>query len=569
MKRFPPSVCLLAVLTTAVSASAQYGLYGSPEVVPLPETGQATVPCSGYAVPAFTPNPYASATPQTPVMQPEMAQPMPSQPTPAARPMFPAQRVSPQPVWAQPRPVYGNHFTPQRKPKQQAAPRRAPRVPTPPSPPSDPAGPSPSPSDHSDAASIPDPTTGQTDPAGQDQPVLDYSMGYSACGGSLTDAVDHGSACGAYGEGCGYDGYAFAGDPDACGYGQDRSGGIFGTCGRMLGYQHNPCMPCPWYGSIMGLYMSRNDANRVWTSFQTNNQANQLTNTNDIGLTWKPGFEVTFGRRIGCCGQGPWALEASYFYIDNFEGYHSTTAHPSVSTPLTFGDCHFTNTGHGTGVNTWYDGAQEHRLWRRNEIHNVEVSLVRTRMLASCETPWDFEWEVGVRYFQFDESLRFGTLSSDGADWSDAAETAFLDEDVKNSLIGGQLGFNAGWYFHPSWRLFIGPKFGIYNNHIEQRAALYRGDGEAATTTGSYADFPVKSETNELAFLTQFDVGLDWQMTQRFSAQVGYRVIIASGIALADHQVPHFINDTPEFNHIDNNGELILHGAFAGGTFNY
>jgi hypothetical protein len=209
-------------------------------------------------------------------------------------------------------------------------------------------------------------------------------------------------------------------------------------------------------------------------------------------------------------------------------------------------------------------------LWRRNEIHSVEVNLVRTRMLANCAQPVDFEWEMGVRYFRFWEQLRFGTLSSAGAGWHDLAETAYLEDQVTNNLIGGQLGFNAGWYFHPSCRLFIAPKLGIYNNHIEQYANLTLGDGTVATvTTPSNGAFPVKSTKNALSFLTQMDVGLDWQLTQRFSAQVGYRVMVATGMALADHQIPHYINDTPEFAHVATNGELILHGAFAGASFNY
>jgi len=575
MKRFPPYVFFLASVLTATTAWGQYGLYGSPEVVPLPERSPTAIPCTGYAVPSFeaTGQP-AAAYPSTaggyqPQVMPRRMtampgyQQMPAQPQSAQPQSAPTQAMAAprpawsQPAWSQPRAAYGNYYTPEGG-RGNAAPTRAPRVPSPPAPPSTPAEASSSPSDVGGPSTLNEAAPAQSEQG--EQQYVDYGM----TSGSLTEACGgYGATCDPYAPTC--DGYGYTGD--ACGY-APSGGGVFSTCGRMLGYECDPCKPCPWYFSAAALYLSRDDANRVWTSYETNNEPNQITNTNDIGLSWEPGVEFSFGRRLGCCGT--WALEATYFTIDPFNGYHSTTHANGVSTPLTFGHCTFTNTGHGTGVNTWFDSAQEHRLWRRNEIHNIEVSLVRTRMLVGCDTPWDLEWEVGVRYFRFWESLRFGTLSGHGTGWDDLAETAYLEDQVTNNLIGAQFGFNAGWYFHRSCRLFVAPKLGLYNNHIEQYANLYRGDGEVAgVTSPSNGSFPVKTEDDHLSFLGQIDLGLDWQITRRLSAQVGYRVIFATGMALADHQIPNYINDTPEFAHVKTNGDLVLHGAFAGGTFNY
>jgi hypothetical protein len=40
-------------------------------------------------------------------------------------------------------------------------------------------------------------------------------------------------------------------------------------------------------------------------------------------------------------------------------------------------------------------------------------------------------------------------------------------------------------------------------------------------------------------------------------------------VGLADAQIPQYIVDIPEIAHIDSNGDLILHGAFAGLTYNF
>ena len=70
-----------------------------------------------------------------------------------------------------------------------------------------------------------------------------------------------------------------------------------------------------------------------------------------------------------------------------------------------------------------------------------------------------------------------------------------------------------------------------------------------------------------MSVLSQIDVGLDWQITQCLSARLGYRVVAATGIGLADNQIPPYLNDIPAIQDIDRNGNLLLHGAFAGVTY--
>ena len=53
-----------------------------------------------------------------------------------------------------------------------------------------------------------------------------------------------------------------------------------------------------------------------------------------------------------------------------------------------------------------------------------------------------------------------------------------------------------------------------------------------------YPDFPAHGTTTGIAFLTQIDVGADWQFTRNWSARAGYRVVAITGMGLADDQFP-------------------------------
>ena len=80
--------------------------------------------------------------------------------------------------------------------------------------------------------------------------------------------------------------------------------------------------------------------------------------------------------------------------------------------------------------------------------------------------------------------------------------------------------------------------------------------------------FPAHGTTTGLAFLTQIDVGADWQFSCHWSARVGYRVVAITGMGLADDQFPEYMCDTQEMgNSPQHYSSLVLHGAFLGATY--
>jgi len=470
--KYATVLILLAAVLAAAPAWAQYGLYGSPEML-APPIG-STAP--QYAYPSAPAQPSYSAAPSG---------------FDTAVAAAPNRYVSPPP----PRPVGALPSD------------RAPRLKS-----VGPAGPS------------------LVDQMLQEADSLDGKPGYPST-----------SSCGDYG----------------CGPGESCASGPV-CCGPL------------WYAEAAWLIMGRDDPNTLWTSYETNNNANQLPSR--TGAEWGHGGQITVGRRF--CG-GCWTLEGTYWALDPLEGSASVTHPSTVSTPLDFSDVVYADPLiPGLPVDL-FDGADEHRVYRRDEFHNIEMNMVRDANFGAYSDPYcrrlDIDWLIGIRYLHFEEQWAFLSLRLGGS-WANPAEVGHLEDYITNSLVGFQFGFDVDYQCHKNVRLFVRPKFGIYNNHINHTFLAFRGDGALFApdpASGVPGAYPVRSSADSLSFLTEIDLGVEWQFAPRWSAFAGYRVIAATGIGLADNQIPPYVVDIPELAAIDRNGQLVLHGAFAGLAFRF
>jgi hypothetical protein len=543
----------LFALVTACSTSVvwgQYGLYGSPETLPSPYLQASPAPAMPSSYPTtVVPN---AAMPSTSATGYYYApQPQPSY-VPQAQPRYmpqPQANYVGQPQYSYPaQPQRAPMYQPYQPGAQYRYPAPAMRAPmrTAALAPVAPNQPIPAPA--------PLPAVGGTSPApmepapqssGMMNQMLAEQDGYGCEYGGDSSGAYRGavgrfqqSACGPQAEGCGYDGYCGAG-----------------------GY-------CPWYASMSVLVLGRGDARRFWTSYVDGHEEAQLSNS-QFGMPWKAGGEARFGRRF-CCGATPYALEAVFWSTEAFSGSQTTSLYPSgyVSTPLNADNIIFDIGGVPYTANSFFDGARSHTLTRRDEFYNVEVNLIREQLAWACDSPWDIGWSVGVRYFRFEESLAFATLSHDGAG------QAYFKDTVANNLVGVQFGFDAAYNVANCLRLFITPKVGIYDNFLNGRFEARARQGSGAYSDGSvdvpgYPGFPVNGSENGIAFLTQIDVGLDYQFTCNWSARLGYRVVAVTGTGLADDQYPQYLCDTPEMGSVQHYSSLVLHGAFCGLTYNF
>ncbi len=394
---------------------------------------------------------------------------------------------------------------------------------------------------------IPTPQAMPVEPVPQGSGVTDQILAEQ----NYNDAYNGG--CGVYrGTGCGY-------EPSACGPGACDLG----------------CQPycCPWYASVSALALTRSDGRRFWTSYLDGREDIQLSNS-QVELPWKWGGEVELGRRF-CCGCTPYALEAAFWTTESFTGSQVTDLYSSdglyVGTPLNISNINFNIPGVGDCPATlFFNGARSHTVTRRDEFYNFEINLLREQMAWACDSPWDIGWSVGVRYFRFQDALTYSTVSHDG-DYN-----AYFKDTATNNLIGVQFGFDAAYNVVNNLRLFIAPRVGIYDNFLDSNFQAQARQGNGAYVDGTvdvpnpaYTNFPVSGTGNGIAFLTQVDLGADWQFSRNWSARVGYRVVALTGMALADDQFPQYMCDTPEMRNPQHYSSLVLHGAFLGATYNF
>ncbi len=351
-----------------------------------------------------------------------------------------------------------------------------------------------------------------------------------------------------------------------------------GDCGVQCGHS--------WYGYVGGLVMSRDRSNKFWTTFETGNNPNQLMYFPDSD--WGGGFETTIGfawsggcgdgcGNVGCtscgdCNSGGsgyrHGIEVTYWGVTGLDGEDSARSETNaISTPIDLGFVDIVSTGSPASI--FFDNAREHRLRRDGEVHNVEVNLVDF-ITPVHGRDVQYQWLVGARFFKFDEFLQFGSVQGDAEFGSDGGlNEAYLDMDVENNLIGAQIGGRADGRVHRRWRLFAGTKVGVFANDINFDTRLYRGDGALATfdTTGNA--FDLHAHETDVSMLAQIDLGMAWDFSCHWSANIGYRAVGISGLALADDQVPAFLAAEMDWTDIDSNGSMILHGGYAGLEFRY
>lgn len=363
------------------------------------------------------------------------------------------------------------------------------------------------------------------------------------------------------------------------------------VCGGFCG---NGCCPS-WYASADALYMTRNTPTRVYTSAEENAVANQgYFNEHN----WTPGEQATIGYRFGC--NCDWALEGTYWGLsESCSDGGPCIPGPYVS-PMTFGLVNMLGTvgNSGTGcqtANNYTDNSPCHHVWLNYMAQDLELNLVRNLYGGPCGgqlsgqgcgqcggcgqgcgqcSPFGVDFMLGVRWFRFQDGFVFGAeRANDGTPY--ANDWLYLNDRVTNDLVGVQMGFNANYRFADCWKAFITPKFGIYDNHMTLDYNLY----SVSCTTGqqyqgcssTYANpnYPVHTTADGFAFLTQVDLGLDWQICRHVSTQFGYRVCAMTGMALSGSQIPSYANDTQAIACIAHNDSLILHGAFGGLTFTW
>jgi hypothetical protein len=259
-----------------------------------------------------------------------------------------------------------------------------------------------------------------------------------------------------------------------------------------------------WFASASGLVMTR-----TLPSGTTSVGPGGLTfDTADAEASWPGGVDLRIGRWFGA--RQHHGVEMIYWGVYNIGS----------------------TTGETTGT-----------LQRSDLVNDVEINWLYSLWERPEFLPPDrrvnLMWLAGFRFFQLEDVL---TLESGSTD---------LNVATNNNLYGGQVGAKFDWRFAPRWRFSAVPKFLLAGNAITNTSTL---DG-----TGVYSSLGVFS------WLGSVDTGINWDLTERWSLWMGYRVVGVGNISQADQQWPSDIPPNPvELSGITAGSESIIHGGFAG-----
>jgi hypothetical protein len=337
------------------------------------------------------------------------------------------------------------------------------------------------------------------------------------------------------------------------GYGDYGPGGpscAGGACGVGGG--------CGWQVYAGAIMMSRDSANKKWTTYETGNNPNQLMYYPDSD--WGGGVDVAVTKFFGCdCSTG---IQGVYYGFGT-DGYNSLfSAQDRLSTPINVG---LVNYG-GVPAVDLFDNAQRHTVTRNDDFQNVEINYIRYLLGNPCNaggcgcSPYNFAVLTGFRYIRFEDNIGFQSFQHDGTNVS-------LNNGVTNQLFGWQIGalFTHNCSERFSW--FASPKVGIFGNQVDMHARSYNQAGVVGTFDESGRSYDLSNTKTDVAMVGSLDLGVNYRVGSHWMLTGGYRMVGIAGLALADDQVPAYLAAEGDWTDIESSGATIFHGAFFGATF--
>lgn len=343
-----------------------------------------------------------------------------------------------------------------------------------------------------------------------------------------------------------------------------------------------------WFGAMNGLIFNRDDDDNLLLTYQTGDGQGLLYSRN-ADMDWSGGLEVRFGRYFH---GGNSALEAVYWGI--YPDRQSATAYGAgaaglLETTLAFDSLAIDPSGINTTVSSYFTGAEMHQVRRGFEAHNIELNLLGLAgggcgaagccsggCGGGCNTCCGptFTWLMGPRFLRFREDLIYSSDLVDTVFTGTADEMSYLI-DVENNLLGFQLGGLADFCVGSRLGFHTGIKFGLYGNDINHHQHICTGDAvyaEVSDPSSPYdgEQYRIHSGKTDVSMIGELDLGMNYRISQCWSANFGWRAVAVSGIALSTSQMPtDYFDNLAGVRNVNANSDLILHGAYMGLNFNY
>jgi metal-sulfur cluster biosynthetic enzyme len=310
-----------------------------------------------------------------------------------------------------------------------------------------------------------------------------------------------------------------------------------------------------WFFGASGLVMTRTLQSGAATMQPLDGE--QLT-TADAGANWPGGVDLHIGRWFGMRQQH--AVEMIYWGVYNLgtSGSIDSSAGDIVAIPQAPGV-----TVSGVPASTYLADGAEQQISRSDVINDVEINWVyslwdRPEFLPR-ERAVNLMWLAGFRFFQVGDTLTLQTTPADSG-----LGPLDLNVATNNNIYGAQVGAKFDWRMMPRLRLNIVPKFMIGGNAITTTTAVVQSNGDYGTFTADGSPSTVHSTLGVFSWLGSVDTAVAWDVTDRWSLWMGYRVVGVGNIAQADGQWPTVITSPGSISGIEAGSSTIVHGGFAG-----
>ena len=314
-----------------------------------------------------------------------------------------------------------------------------------------------------------------------------------------------------------------------------------------------------WFAGASGLVMTRTLPAGTATMLPAGGV--QLT-TSNAAATWPGGVDLHVGRWFGPRQQN--AVEFIYWGVYGIGSSATATASPATidAIPQAQGV-----TVGSTPASAYLTNSAAQTISRSDLINDVEINWLyslweRPEFLsqdpATPSRRINLMWLAGFRFFQLEDVLTQTSFPGGGA-----PGTLDLGVATNNNLYGAQVGAKFDWRFLPQVRFSAVPKFMIAGNSITNTTTLATSAGTQAVFA-SGAPVNVHSTLGVFSWLGSVDTGVAWDVTDRWSLSLGYRVVGVGNIAQADDQWPPVITGPASISGIDAGSSTIIHGGFAG-----
>lgn len=273
-------------------------------------------------------------------------------------------------------------------------------------------------------------------------------------------------------------------------------------------------------------------------------EAEIVQTTDDLSFDYAVGTRLELGRWISETS----TLQVVYFGLESFSSHAEQVNGPGqLLSPYS----RFSSFSFGSIVG--FDDAQRHELDYSSQIHNVEVNLQRH---AVSETNWGGGLLGGFRLVAIDEDFWFRSFApGTGPDGMDTSGTA--RNQTSNVLLMGQVGADVDYAVSDHLKLDGAIRAGLGVNLGESRGLF-----EQSIVTVNRTEYGATNQS--VCTLIETGVGLEYALTEHWSLQGGYSVIIISGLLLAPEQFD--IAAGYDGLQLDDTGMSVYHGATLGAT---